>query len=74
MIGYVDYKAKQARAFVGKRVQIPVHYTAWMMGARCGVVTSIGKDGAFVRVKLDNTNFRKLLKVWRIDFDCLQLV
>ena len=71
-MSYIDEKITQARSLIGKRVQIPVHYDLWMRGARFGVVTSAGKDGAFVRVKMDHPQVKRLLKVWRIDLDYLQ--
>lgn len=73
-MAYLETKLEQARALAGKRVEIPVHYDAWMRGARFGVVTSIGPGGDFVRVKLDNPQVKARLKVWRLDFDFIKLV
>ena len=64
------------RTLVGKRVEIPAHYDAWMQGARFGLVTSFrsGKPGysAYVNVRLDRR--KKLLKVWQSDCDYLQVI
>lgn len=61
------------RDLVGKRVEIPVHYDMWMRGARFGTVTSVGKDCAFVRVKLDMLPHKRL-KVWRIDLPYIKVL
>ncbi|MDE2020565.1 MAG: hypothetical protein KGJ13_09540 [Patescibacteria group bacterium] len=73
-MAYLEEKQTQARALVGKRVEIPVHYDMWMRGARFGEVQSVGKDGAFVKVKLDHPQARKQLKVWRLDFDYMRVL
>lgn len=68
----------EAKELIGKRVEIPVHYDMWMRGARTGIVTSAqqGKNGysAFVRVKLDNNHTKKLLKVWRLDWEYMKVL
>lgn len=62
-----------ARAYVGKRVEIPVHYDLWMRGARMGTVTAFcyGKDGLsdYLLVKMDHPQVKKRLKLWRIDWE-----
>lgn len=63
-----------ARNMLGKRIEIPVHYDLWMRGARFGTVTKIGKDGAFVYVKMDHPQARRRLKLWRIDYDYAKLI
>jgi hypothetical protein len=73
-MAYLEQKHEQARALLGKRVEIPVHYDLWMQGARCGVVSSIGKDGEFIRVRLDHPQVKKLAKIWRIDFDYMKIL
>lgn len=73
-MAYVDDKLTQARSLVGKRVEIPVHYDLWMRGARFGVVTSVGKGGAFVRVRMDHPQVRKLARIHRIDFDYINVL
>ena len=65
---------KQARALVGKRVEIPVHYDMWMRGARFGVVTSHSVKLRCVRVKLDHPQARRLLRVWYADMDYMKEV
>lgn len=52
----------------GQRIEIPVHYDAWMRGARMGTVTGFrhqqpGKS-AFYYVRLDHPAYRKSLKLW----------
>ena len=73
-MAYLEDKQAQARALLNKRVEIPVHYDYWMRGARFGVVSSVGKDGEFVRVKLDHPQVKRPLKVWRIDFDYMRVL
>lgn len=68
-MAYLEDKATQARALVGKRIEIPVHYDMWMRGARFGRVTKIGKAGEFVHVRLDHPQAKRTLKLWRLDFD-----
>jgi hypothetical protein len=72
-MAYLEDKAAQARALVGKRVEIPVHYDLWMRGARFGRVTAIGKDSAFVYVHMDHPQVKRRLKVWRVDFDYMRV-
>jgi len=64
--------SESLQQYVGKRIQIPVHYDAWMRGARYGVVTSwrSGKPGQsdYISVKLDCIP-NKRLKIWRMDID-----
>jgi hypothetical protein len=61
---------------IGARIQIPVHYGAWMAGARYGTVTQYrsGKPSSsdYVLVKLDKV--AKRLKLWRPDWEYSQLV
>lgn len=58
---------------IGQCVEIPVHYDMWMRGARFGEIVSYheGKPGrsAFIKVRLDHPQVRRLFKVWRIDWD-----
>jgi hypothetical protein len=68
-IGTIERGVRQARNLRGKRIEIPVHYDLWMRGARFGLVTAIGKDAAFVYVKMDHAQVKKRLKLWRIDYD-----
>ena len=63
---------------VGARVEIPVHYDAWMQGARYGVVAwrVSGRPGrsAYVKVKLDNPRIKRQLKVWALDWPYLKVL
>jgi hypothetical protein len=72
-MGYLEDKLAQAKALVGKRVEIPVHYDAWMQGARCGVVTSVGKDGTCVYVAPDIKPVWRV-KIWRLDFEYIKVL
>ena len=70
-----NYIAKDAKPaeLIGKRIEIPVHYDAWMRGARFGTITQFrdGKAGlsAFVYVKLDHKGIKRRLKLWRHDWE-----
>ncbi len=67
----------QAKALIGKRVEIPVHYNKWMQGARYGEVTAFrqGKPGtsAALLVKLDKAP-KTRLKVWALDWPYLKVI
>lgn len=67
-----DHGITEPEKFVGRDVEIPVHYDMWMRGARLGRVVSAhkGKPGesAYVKVRLDHPQAKKLLKVWQHDF------
>lgn len=69
---------REAKAFMGKRVEIPVHYDRWMQGARFGKVTAWRKcrDGksAHICVTMDNPQVRRRVKVWAIDFDYVKVL
>jgi hypothetical protein len=43
-MAYMWNKQVQARALLGRRVEIPVHYDMWMRGARFGIVTQVRSD------------------------------
>lgn len=73
-MGYLETKQEQARGLLGKRVEIPVHYDMWMRGARFGKVSSIGKDGEFVRVQMDHPQVKRRVRVWRLDFDYIKVL
>lgn len=45
-----------------QRVEIPVHYDLWMMGAQTGYIASIKKDGAWM-VRMDNRRVRRLVPI-----------
>ena len=60
---------------IGHRVEIPVHYDAWMRGARFGTVTAF-RHGAlgqsdYLLVKLDHPQIKQRLKLWRPDWPYL---
>lgn len=80
-MSYVDDKESQARALVGKRIEIPVHYDAWMRGARFGTVVGLAWEHGSgdkiiraIRVKMDHPQIRRLLKVWRMDLDYVRTI
>jgi len=80
-MSYFDTKETQAKALVGKRIEIPVHYDMWMRGARFGKVVGLAWEHSSgdkviraLRVKLDHPQARKQLKIWRLDFDHVKLV
>lgn len=80
-MGYIDDKETQARALVGKRIEIPVHYDTWMRGARFGKVVGLawehGSGGQVIRairVKMDHPQIRRNVKVWRIDLDYVKVI
>ena len=62
---------------IGKRIEIPVHYDAWMQGARYGYVTGIrrGRPGAsdYLIVDLDRRP-KKCLKLWAMDCECAKII
>ena len=64
-------------AYIGKCIQIPVHYDMWMRGARYGVVTAFrhGKAGYSdcLIVKLDKLPAKRL-RVWRLDWPYIELI
>ena len=57
---------------IGQRIEIPVHYDLWMQGARYGEVTSFrhGKNGQsdYYLVKMDHSQVKRRLKLWRLDW------
>jgi len=73
-LGTIERGMAQARELLGKRIEIPVHYDMWMRGARFGEVTRIGKDAAFVYVKMDHPQARRRVKLWRIDYEYAKLI
>lgn len=67
-----------ARALIGKRIEIPVHYDMWMRGARFGTVTQFrhGKPGQsdYLFVKMDHPQVKRRLKLWRSDWEFIRNV
>lgn len=66
------------RPYIGKRIEIPVHYDLWMRGARYGVVTAYrnGKPGQsdYLLVRMDHLCIKKQVKLWRMDWKYSKLV
>lgn len=69
-----DERLAEARALVGKRIEIPVHYDLWMRGARFGKVTRVGKDGAWVWVRMEHPQVKCAKKVWSTDFRYIKIM
>lgn len=65
--------SKTKRPPQGARIEIPVHYNAWMQGARFGRVGAFrnGRAGQsdFVFVTMDHPQIKKPLKLWRPDWE-----
>jgi hypothetical protein len=63
---------------IGQRIEIPVHYDLWMRGARFGTIRAFrnGKPGTsdYVLVRLEHPGVKKLLKLWRPDWDYTKLL
>lgn len=57
---------------VGQRIEIPVHYDAWMRGARFGVVRAFrwGKPGqsAYYLIRMDHPQMKNCIKLWSVDW------
>jgi hypothetical protein len=77
-----DTKAREeAKVWVGKRVEIPVHYDLWMRGARFGTVKQLRFHGAtedlcgsaYLTIELDHPQVKRRLKVWRSDWAYMTL-
>ena len=73
-MGYTEKSIEIARALVGKRVEMPVHYDCWARGARFGKVTKMGKGGEWVWVRLDHPGYKQSRKLWRMDYDYAKVV
>ena len=65
-------------ALVGRRIEIPVHYDAWMRGARFGVVTAYRRGAPgysdYVTVKMAHPQIKRRLKLWRLDWDYAKIL
>lgn len=70
--------AREGRGYVGKRVEIPVYYDLWMQGARFGRVVAYRADTpglpAYVTVRMDHAQVKRLVKVWRLDWSYMKLL
>lgn len=54
----------------GDRIELPAHYDLWMRGARYGTVAALrlGKFPHYL-VKADHPHVKRLVKLWRVDWD-----
>jgi hypothetical protein len=66
------------KSLIGRRVEIPVHFGAWVQGARTGVVTSFrtGKNGRSdcYLVRLDHPSKHNRLHIPRGDWEYIKLI
>jgi hypothetical protein len=73
-----EQQVASPRAWIGKRIEIPVHYDLWMRGARFGEVTGYrnGRNGqsAYLLVKIDHPQVKRRLKLWALDWNYAKLV
>ena len=57
----------------GMRIEIPVHYDAWMRGAKFGIITQFRKGENGIsdhwKVKMDHPQMKRRVRLWSIDFD-----
>ena len=64
--------------FIGKRIEIPVHYDLWMQGARYGLVTSFrnGTKGSsdYLLVKMDHPQVKRRFKLCRMDWEYAKIL
>ncbi len=64
--------------FIGKRIEIPVHYDLWMRGARFGPVTAFrhGRPGQsdYLLVKMDHSGVKRRFKLWRGDWGYARII
>ncbi len=65
---------KALKHWVGERVEIPVHYDAWMRGAKFGLVTSVAPSGGHVHVKMDHPQIRRTVKVAAADLPHMKVL
>ncbi|NBU79671.1 MAG: hypothetical protein EBS50_11490, partial [Sphingomonadaceae bacterium] len=73
-MGWIDTRVQKCRALIGKRIEIPVHYDLWARGARFGVVTSVTKDAAHIRVRMDHPQVKRLVKLAGMDVDHIKVL
>lgn len=82
-MAYPKDRVNAAKSLVGKRIEIPIHYDAWMRGARCGIVASLkwrpsfngdGREVCGVKVRLDHPQYRTLKTIWMIDIDYVKVL
>ena len=62
----------------GTRIEIPVHYDAWMRGAKYGTLTQkrTGKEGTsdYWLVNMDHPQIKRRLKLWALDWKYARLL
>lgn len=60
------------------RIEIPVHYDAWMRGARFGTIIGFrfGKphQSDYLLIQMDHPQIRKFLKLWEPDWEYARIV
>jgi hypothetical protein len=69
----------EAKALIGKRVEIPVHYDLWMRGAKYGKVTGFQRSNVpgisdALTVKMDHPQVKRTIKVWALDWDYMRIL
>jgi hypothetical protein len=66
------------RSFIGKRIEIPVHYDMWARGARFGLVTAIRRGSCGVSdcllVKMDHPQIKKRFRLWAGDIEYVKVI
>lgn len=70
----IDTKIAKCRALIGKRVEIPVYYGLWMRGAQYGVVTSVSKNAAHIRVRMDHPQVKRRARIAGMDVDDIKIL
>lgn len=84
-MAYPKERIEQAKALIGKRIEMPVHYDCWMQGARHGTVVSLkwrpvfdstlkgyyagNREVCGIKVRVDHPQVKKLKTVWMLDLD-----
>lgn len=75
---WMPVRFEDMETFIGKRVEIPVHYNLWMCGARFGTVTGRrrGSNGhsAYLTVKMDHPQVRRCVKLWALDVEYARVI
>lgn len=62
------------KTYIGRRIEIPVHYNMWARGARHGLVTryrnaKVPGTSDYLLVKMDHPQIKRRLKLWRLDWE-----
>lgn len=70
--------AQDRQKYLGKRVEIPMHYDRWALGDRYGEITAYRTRGAgasdYFLVKMDRDPRGKRVKVWRMDWPYMRVI